>query len=111
MTLPKTFAAIIGSTAALALLPAMAASTKASDVQKIEISTKGYDLSKTADAQIVLYKISKAAKRVCGDTNVRQPLNQRATVQECYEDAVERAVASIDAPALSLAMIDRFGQS
>ncbi len=110
MTLPKTLAVIAGS-AAFALLPAMAGSAPSSHMEKVEISTKGYDLSKPADAQIVLYKISRAAKKVCGSTNVRQPLGQRMTVQKCHEDAVTRAVASIDAPILTAAMQTRFAYS
>ena len=62
MTLPKTLAVIAGS-AAFAFLPAMAGSATTAEIHKVEISTHGYDLSKPADAQIVLYKISRAAKK------------------------------------------------
>lgn len=110
MTLPKTLAVIAGS-AAFAFLPAMAGSATTAEIHKVEVSTHGYDLSKPADAQIVLYKISRAAKKVCGPTHVRQPLGQRVTAQKCHEDAVTRAVKSINAPVLSAAMKTRFDYS
>jgi UrcA family protein len=111
MPLPKTLTAIIGSAAILSLLPATAATKSNSEEVKLEVSIKGYDLTRTADAQIVLYKISKAAKRVCGPINVHQPLNQRISAQDCYSDAVTRAVNSINAPQLTYAMHERFGFS
>lgn len=111
MKLPRTLTAIIGSAAALALLPATAATKSDIEEVSLEVSIKGYNLDKTADAQIVLYKISKAAKRACGPSNVRQPLAQRAAAQECYDAAVAQAVEAINAPGLTYAMQERFGQS
>ncbi|MEO1660331.1 MAG: UrcA family protein [Pseudomonadota bacterium] len=108
--LPKTLAAIAGS-AAFAILPAMAGSAPSSDVEKIEISTKGYDLSQPADAKIILSKINRAADQVCGRTNIRQALSQRVIAQQCHEEAVTRAVESIDSPVLTSAMQSRFDYS
>lgn len=110
MTLPKTLAFICGSVA-FATLPAMAGAAPSIDVQKIEVSTQGYDLSSKTGADIVLNKINRAAEKVCGATTSRQPLAQRVLAKKCHEDAVIRAVASIDAPALSAAMKARFNYS
>ena len=107
MTLPKTLTAIIGSAAALALLPAMAASSSEAHVKSLDISVKGYDLSKSADAQIVFYKIQNAAKRVCRHSLVRETLREKADEKVCRADAIERAVAQLNEPALTLVMSEQ----
>ena len=104
MTLPKTLTTLIGSAAALALLPAMAASTADTHVKSLEVSTSGYDLSKSADAQIIYYKIKKAAKRVCSNALVRQTLREQAEERACRDEAIERAVSQLDEPVLTLVM-------
>lgn len=107
MTLSKAATALIASTAALITLPAMAGSISEPGVKQLEISVAGYDLTKSADAQIVYYKIQKAAKRVCRNSLVRETLRERIEEMDCREDAIESAVAQLDSPALTFVMLER----
>ena len=107
MTLPKTLTTLIGSAAALAMLPAMAGSTSDATVKKLDVSIAGYDLNDPAHAQIVYYKIQKAAKRVCRNSLVRETLREKIEENECRAQAIERAVTQLNAPELILVMTDR----
>ena len=107
MTLSKTATALIAATAALVTLPAMAGTSGEPGVKQLSVSIAGYDLTKSADAQIVYYKIQKAAKRVCRTTTVRETLRERIEEMDCRENAIESAVAQLDAPALTFVMLER----
>lgn len=107
MTLSKAATALIASTAALITLPAMAGTTSEPGAKQLDVSVAGYDLTKSADAQIVYYKIQKAAKRVCRSTLVRETLRERMDEMQCREDAIESAVAQLDASALTFVMLER----
>ena len=107
MTISKTATALIASTAALFTLPAMAATTSEPGVKQLAVSVAGYDLTKSADAQIVYYKIQKAAKRVCRTSTVRETLRGHIDEMECRKDAIESAVAQLDSPALTFVMHER----
>lgn len=69
------------------------------------------DLSREADAEILLARIKKAAYRACGGDPRRHPaytlLPRRVETafKDCREDAVARAIDSVDAPVLSLARL------
>ena len=54
MTLPKTATTLFASVAALAMLPAMAASTTGGTVKTIDVSVAGFDLTDANDAKVVL---------------------------------------------------------
>ena len=107
MTLSKAATALIASTAALITLPAMAGTSSEPGVKQLNVSVAGYDLTKSADAQIVYYKIQKAAKRVCRNSLVRETLRERMEELECREDAIESAAAQLDAPTLTFVMHER----
>ncbi len=107
MTLQKSLTALIGSAAALAMLPASAGSSLGSSVKTLDVSIAGYDLSDPAHAQIVYYKIQKAAKRVCRNTLVRETLREKLEEQDCRETAIEEAVAQLNEPAITLVMLER----
>ena len=107
MTLPKTLTAMIGSAAALAMLPAMAGSTSDTNVKTMDVSIAGYDLTDPAHAQIVYYKIQKAAKRVCRHSLARETLREKIDEKNCCAQAVERAVTQLNAPQLTLVMTER----
>lgn len=75
------------------------------------VSYGDLDLSRETDAEILLERIKKAAYRACGGDPRRHPaytlLSRRVEMayRECREDAVARAVDSVDAPVLSLARL------
>lgn len=104
MTLPKTTTAILGSIAALAILPASAGSTDDSVVKTINVSISGYDLTDPADAKTVLSKIQRAAKRVCRNSQARQTLQERAEEFACRTSAISEAVNNLDFPELNAAL-------
>ena len=74
------------------------------------------DLSRQADARILLGRIKKAAFRACGGDPRRHPtytLMPRRTemaFKDCREDAIARAIGSIDAPVLSQARLQPAGK-
>ena len=107
MTLPKTLTTLLGSAAALAMLPAMAGSTSEANVKSLDVSIAGYDLNDPAHAQIVYYKIQKAAKRVCRNSLARETLREKIDERDCRKDAIERAVTALNAPELTLVMTGR----
>ena len=104
MTLTKTATAILGSIAALAMLPASAGSAKDVTIRTIDVSVSGYDLNDPADAKIVLSKIERAAKRVCRNSQARQTLRERAEEFACRTSAISEAVNDLDFPELTAAL-------
>lgn len=104
MTLSKTTTAILGSIAALAILPASAGSTDDATVRTIDVSISGYDLTDPADAKKVLSKIQSAAKRVCRSSQARQTLRERAEEFACRASAISEAVNDLDFPELTAAL-------
>lgn len=107
MTLPKALSIFVGSAAALAILPATAATSSEPGVKSLEVSIAGYDLDDPAHAQIVYYKIQQAAKRVCRLTGVRETLRERSEEMQCRADAITNAVAQFDSSQLTLVMNER----
>lgn len=98
MTLSKTVTTIIATTAACAMLPAMAA-TKTDTIEKtVEISIAGYDLTSATDAQALLTRIEKAAERACKVSSNRQTVREMALRRACEERAIATTVESLDAP-------------
>lgn len=107
MTLSKTVTTIIASTAACAMLPAMAA-IKTDTVEKtMEISIAGYDLTSATDAQALLASIEKAAERVCKISSNRSTVREMMLRRACEENAIAQTVESLDAPQVSAAYEDQ----
>jgi len=104
MTLPKALTAAIGSAAALAMLPAMAASKDEVTKKTVDVSIAGYDLSNPEDAKIVYGKIQSAAKRACRLPNEAKTVAQRADELKCRVAAVNAAVSQLNSPELTLVM-------
>ncbi|WP_129643136.1 UrcA family protein [Peristeroidobacter agariperforans] len=113
---------IIGpASAALLLLavnPAAQAWQSSPEKQMVRTERVTYadlDLSRQADAQVLLGRIKKAAYRACGGDPRRHPtytLTPRRTemaFKDCREDAIARAIGSIDAPVLSQARLQPAG--
>lgn len=98
MTLSKTFTAILASTAALAMVPAVAATQSDAHVKTKEISIAGYDLTRIADAEALLTKIEAAAKSVCKLDANRATVRERMLRKACEEEAIATALEKLDAP-------------
>jgi UrcA family protein len=80
-------------------------------VRAVRVSYADLDLTRQADVQLLLGRIENAAYRACGG-DPRQhpsysviPRRTEAAFKECREDAIARAVATIDAPVLSQARV------
>lgn len=60
------------------------------------------DLERTADAQVLLRRLDRAALSVCGASIVSVREQQRAVrASACFRETLGRAVASLDAPTVS----------
>lgn len=83
--------------AAAAQGPDLAAEARAIPVQYADL-----DLSSARDADALLSRLRYAALRACGGDQIDRagPATRRA-IESCREQAVERAVAQLDEPALS----------
>jgi UrcA family protein len=107
MTLSKTITTIIASTAALSLLPAMAA-VKADPVEKTQtVSIKGFDLTNIVDAQALLQRIESASRVVCRLNSNRETLRERQIRRSCEQEATANAVKALDAPVVTAVMEDK----
>jgi UrcA family protein len=67
----------------------------------IAVSSAGLDLSRTGDASLMLGRLDRAALSACGASAFGVREHQAAVRRTaCYREAMDRAVASVDAPAL-----------
>ncbi|MEL6725169.1 MAG: UrcA family protein [Pseudomonadota bacterium] len=98
MTLSKTITTIVASTAALSMLPALAATKADTQVKTKEISIAGYDLTSVADAEALLTKIEAAAKSVCKVSANRETVRERMLRTACEDQAISDALESLDSP-------------
>lgn len=105
MTTPRNTFAAIALAAAAFTLPATAATTL--NEQTVEVRIAGYDLKTEAGAEIVFNKIKFAAERVCDVTTARQTPTSRAEAEACEAKAIERAVSSLNTPALNKVYAER----
>lgn len=103
MTLPKTIVTLVSATAALSLMPALAA-ISTTQVKTEDVSVKGYDLAETTDANQVFAKIEQAAERVCTIVGVRDNARERILRRACASDAIANAVAALNAPEVTALM-------
>jgi UrcA family protein len=66
------------------------------------------DLTSDAGATALLRRIEAAARQVCGDPRVVQPLTRSTRIRQCNTQAIEHAVAALGAPKLTLAYRVRY---
>ena len=69
----------------------------------VAVSYAELDLSKSAGAEVLYDRLQRAAEKVCGVHERSSSLYHVAIAAEkkaCYEEALSRAVAQIDAPLL-----------
>lgn len=114
---------ILGPASAALLLLAVNAAAQAGQlsperqlVRTERVSYADLDLSRQSDAQILLDRIKKAAYRACGGDPRRHhsytliPRRTEMAFKDCREDAIARAIDSIDAPVLAQARVQPAGK-
>jgi UrcA family protein len=85
---------------------AHAGASKRELIDSITVSYKDLDLRNDAGARALLKRLENASYRVCGGDPRRQPAYQimpkhvTTVINECREDALARAVASVNETAL-----------
>lgn len=99
-------AAAIASPAA-----ARAVETDASMTTSVAVSTAGLDLNRAGHARLMLGRLDRAAAETCGVSTFSAREYQAAVRRTaCYRDAMDRAVASVDAPAVSTLYREQIAQ-
>jgi UrcA family protein len=76
------------------------ASAATMTVKSVEVSYVATDLTRPEDAQKLYARIQRAARVVCSGPDVRD-LPIRAAYQQCYKQAVDNAVAKVNASVLT----------
>jgi UrcA family protein len=99
------FISILTGLALLAPLSAAAIPAHASDIQQVSTTVHlgDLDLSTSDGAQAAMSRIRRAAREDCGpDPDVRE-FDSRRQYNQCVDQAVDRAVASLDMPMVTAA--------
>lgn len=65
------------------------------EAPQVTVSLERYDLSKQSDADLLYVRLQRAARTVCRPLDSRELSIKRLHAQ-CFEDALQNAVASID---------------
>lgn len=98
----KTFIASILSVCAFIALAQPASAASWSDQRSVRISTAQYDLTDEAGAAVMYRRLRSAARIVCGSADHRRvSLSERAAFGICFNETLEEAVATLDAPLVS----------
>ena len=85
---------------ASAVTGAALAQTPAPTVKNVKVNYTRFDAEQPDQAAKLYSRIRFAAREACGEPDVRQ-LYLLKGYQSCYEQAVELAVAKVNAPALT----------
>lgn len=92
-----------------ALALAIAAPAAAETVTtRVAARSTGLDLAATGDAQAMLHRLDRAAVKACGASPFSARDYQQAVRRSsCYAEAMDGAVAALNAPAVSSVYRDR----
>jgi len=97
----------IATVSAIALLAASAAHAESLDAQRAPQTTIAYadlNLKSTADANLMLGRIRNAAAEVCRASPAVGTSHSEIVVRDdCFREAVERAVTQLNAPKVTAA--------
>lgn len=106
---PKPFLFLI----AVALTTNAQASVERERILSVAVSRADLDLTRPADAAVLLQRVETAARKACGGDPRRHPSYEvmpryvRKAFAECRVDAVARAVDEVGSPMLSRAHAER----
>lgn len=59
------------------------------------------DLNRAAGADVLISRISRAARSVCGDHTGRQPLQEMLPINDCRAIAMEDAISDVNHPVVT----------
>ena len=77
----------------------------------VAVSTAGLDLGRTGHARLMLGRLDRAAAETCGVSTFSAREYQAAIRRTaCYREAMDRAVASVDAPTVSTLYREQIAQ-
>ena len=77
------------------------AADASNEVATRDVSFAGLNLTKPADVEVLYRRIAAAASQVCDTVAGPLPLETKFRVKRCMSDTIARAVADVDAPALT----------
>ncbi|GGB61506.1 MULTISPECIES: UrcA family protein [Henriciella] len=80
---------------ALAVSPALAAGAK--DTKSAEVDISGFDLTTDDGSKVVIHRLERAAKKVCGARSGPQSIAERNAINRCIDDAMNNALESLTA--------------
>lgn len=98
------------SFAAFALTAPASASGARPDPQEVSVHYGDLDLAKPAGAEAMLNRLERAAERACGGEPDLRALYAQRLFNRCVDDALNQAVARLDAPLVTSLHADRGGQ-
>ena len=101
MNIPRTLAiALVTAGTLLPLSPALSAELDAG-MRTLAVSLAGLDLTSTNGAATAYRRLRIGAKSVCKNLETLELGARRAKWDRCVQDALTRAIADVDAPALT----------
>lgn len=71
------------------------------EVPTRQVSFAGLNLTKPGDVEVLYRRIAAAASQVCDTVAGPLPLETKFRVKRCMAETIARAVADVDAPALT----------
>lgn len=65
--------------------------------KQVSVSFEDLDLNSPQGQETLYYRISRAAERVCGPSDIRQAggLSQATRNRDCYRDSLSRALSEV----------------
>jgi UrcA family protein len=101
-TMIKRSMAALALTAAFTVsLPALANETATPAESSIRVKIRDLDLSKPEGVATLYQRIERSARLVCTDSSSPWDAGRVATMQRCYEAAIQDAVSAINQPQLT----------
>jgi len=100
---PLLFRALAGASLSLAAAANALAQTAAPSPPQMIVRYDDLNLSSDAGTAILLHRLQRAARHVCGDTGERQPLAQLVEIRRCDAQSLEGAIAAVNAQKLTVA--------
>jgi len=98
---------ILPALAALAFA-APAAAQPAGETTSIAVPARGLDLDRSADATRLAGRLERAALNVCGASEFSaRAVQEDVRASACYRAALDHALATLNAPAVSAALSSR----
>jgi UrcA family protein len=94
--------------AAIALFAAFTAGAQAADVLQVHVKYADLNLNSKDGATVLYHRIRSAADLVCGIADTRD-LGRLAAAKACAAHAAAEAVATVNAPALTVVHEARMG--